>query len=83
MSEKKGRQRSERVDKKHRFPLRLEQELHYEADSLTFQYRMSLNFLYTEAIDWAIHHPDFLRTLEQQFGRRVNPKRGHFVYMKV
>lgn len=83
MSEKGDRERTERVDKKHRFPLRLEQDLHYEADTITFRYRMSLNFLYTDAIEWAIHHPDFLRTLEQRFGRRVNPKRGHFVHLKV
>ncbi len=82
MSGGKGRQRAERVDKKHRFPLRMETDLHYEADALSFQYRLSLNFLYTEAIDWALHHPEFLRLLEREFRERVNPKRGHFVWHK-
>lgn len=77
-----GRIRSERKDKKHRFQLRLDQDLFYETDAITFKYRLSLNFLYTEAIEFAIHHPEFMQQLEREFGGRVNPKRGHFTYFK-
>lgn len=71
-----------RSDRKHKYLLRIEQSLHNETDVLSFKYRLSLNFLYTEAIDWALHNPEFIAALEKDHGRRRNQKHGHFVYFK-
>lgn len=72
----------ERSDKKHRFPLRIEASLHNEVDVLSFKYRLSLNFLYVEAITWALNHSEFIGKLERDHGRRRITKQGHFVYFK-
>lgn len=71
-----------RSDRKHRFALRIGVDDHNEIDALSFKFHMSLNFLYTEAIDWAMHHPDFHIKLEQDHGKRRIQKNGHFVYIK-
>jgi hypothetical protein len=76
-----NRERSERIDKKHRFTLRIDPDLHNEIDAESFRLRLSDNLVYVEAIAWAINHPDFRSALESKYGRRTDPRRGHFVYL--
>lgn len=73
--------RERRIDKKHRFTIRIDPDLHHELDALSFKYRLSDNFVYVEAISWALRQPEFLNILESAFGRGVDPRRGHFVYL--
>lgn len=79
---KEPQERQDRIDKKHRFPLRINPDLHNEADCLTFKFDLSLNLLYNECIHFAMQNAKFLDYIERTYQTRVNPRRGHFIYIR-
>lgn len=68
-----------RIDKKHRFPIRIDELVHNEADALAFKHNLSLNVLYCEAVLWAVRHSGFGTHLQDKFPR--DTRRGHFVFL--
>ncbi|NDI34660.1 hypothetical protein [Chengkuizengella sediminis] len=68
-----------RLDRKHRFQLRLKQELHAEAEIICFKHPMSFNLLYTEAIDYALGSNGFLNYIADKYPR--DNRKGHFTYV--
>jgi hypothetical protein len=69
-----------RVDRKHRFQLRVAEVIHSEVDVLAFKHNVSLNLVYAEAIEFAVLHPSFLGYLAVKFPR--DDRRGHFVFVQ-
>jgi hypothetical protein len=72
-------QHRERIDKKHRFPLRISETIHCEAEALAFKYNVSLNLLYVEAINYAMASDGFMQKLALTHQR--DDRRGHFTYI--
>jgi hypothetical protein len=73
------KERKERIDKKHRFPIRIAEESHNILDTLAFRHRISLNLLYVDAIHYAMDHVDFRSLLELKYP--IDTRRGHFSYV--
>jgi hypothetical protein len=71
-------ERRPRIDRKHRFPLRIDEVAHNEADALAFRHNVSMNVLYCEAILWALASDEFRRHLQERFPR--DTRRGYFTY---
>lgn len=67
-----------RVDRKHRFPLRIDEVDHNEIDALGFKHNLSLNVVYCEAIVWALRSDAFRNHLQSVFPR--DERRGYFTY---
>lgn len=67
-----------RLDKKHRFPLRISEVSHSEVEAISFRQNLSLNLLYCEAIEFALSNPNFLQLIQEKFKR--DERRGHFVF---
>lgn len=76
--QKGAKKQQPRVDKKHRFPLRIEEVDHNEADALAFRHNLSLNVLYCEAIRWAFMSDGFRTFLQDKSPR--DDRRGYFTY---
>lgn len=72
------RREQTRVDRKHRFPLRIDEVTHNEADALAFRHNVSLNVLYTQAITWALTSDAFRKHMQDTFPR--DERRGYFTY---
>lgn len=77
-----GRKRAERVDKNKRFTLRIDPDIFHESEAVNFNYGLSLNLLYNRCIKFAIENDEFMRMLHEEYGHKVNPKRGHYVYVR-
>lgn len=75
---KRGEGRQPRIDRKHRFPLRIEEVAHNEADALAFRHNVSLNVLYCEAITWALTSDGFRLHMQEKFPR--DERRGYYTY---
>lgn len=72
--------REVRIDKKHRFPLRISEVVHCEADAICFSHNLSLNLFYSEAIKFAMSNDGFINYIRNRYIR--DTRRGHFVYHK-
>lgn len=70
--------RRERIDKKHRVTLRIDEVTHSEIDALSFRHNISLNLFYTEAIAYALDSAEFIQRLNSKYKRDM--RRGHFTY---
>lgn len=68
-----------RIDRKHRFPIRIDELVHNEVDALAFKHNLSLNVLYCEAVAWAAKQNAFGSHLQDKFPR--DTRRGHFVFL--
>jgi len=69
-----------RIDKKHRFPIRVDQDLHNDIQALAFRYQISLNSLYNEMIIFASGNQAFIQFLNEAY--KPDDRRGHFVYIR-
>ena len=74
------REEGRRIDRKHRFPLRIDETVHSEADALAFKHNISINLAYSEAIKFALTNDSFLHQLQATYPR--DNRRGHFVYIQ-
>lgn len=68
-----------RVDRKHRFPLRIDEVYHKEIEALAFKHNLSLNLVYGEAVRWA-QASDAFRSHLDTINKR-DERRGHFVFV--
>ena len=75
---KAGNTKQLRIDSKHRFPLRISEVIHNEVETVAFRQNLSLNLLYSEAIEFAISSPSFVNRIQEKYKR--DERRGHFVY---
>jgi hypothetical protein len=69
-----------RIDRKHRFTLRIDEAAHKDAETLAFRQHITLNVFYIEAIQWARQHTAFVDFLRAKFP--VDERRGHFIYIE-
>jgi hypothetical protein len=76
---KQDRIEHERIDKKHRFTLRIDEALHCEISALAFNHNMSENLLYVEMIKYAKRSFQQFLIEHEQYKR--DDRRGHFVYL--
>lgn len=74
------RREEKRVDRKHRFPLRIDETVHSEIDALSFKHNVSQNIVYVEAVKYAMRSPGFHPHMQTKFPR--DTRRGHFVYIQ-
>lgn len=75
---REGQERQPRIDRKHRFPLRIDEVAHHEVDALSFRHNISLNVLYCEAVMWALTSDAFRAHLQTKFPR--DTRRGYYTY---
>ncbi|NBI28617.1 hypothetical protein [Chengkuizengella marina] len=78
MEDSKLQKRKPRLDKKHRFQLRIKQELHAEAEVICFKHPMSFNLFYTEAIDYALGSQGFMNYIANKYPQ--DDRKGYFTY---
>jgi len=72
--------RADRIDKKHRVTLRIDEVTHSEIDALSFRHNISLNLFYTEAIEYALDSEEFIKRINNKYKRDM--RRGHFTYQQ-
>lgn len=72
--------RADRIDKKHRVTLRIDEVTHSEIDALSFRHNISLNLFYTEAIEYALDNEGFMKRINDKYKRDM--RRGHFTYQQ-
>jgi hypothetical protein len=72
--------RADRIDKKHRVTLRIDEVTHSEIDALSFRHNISLNLFYTEAIEYALDSDEFMKRINNKYKRDM--RRGHFTYQQ-
>ena len=72
--------RADRIDKKHRVTLRIDEVTHSEIDALSFRHNISLNLFYTEAIEYALDSEEFMKRINNKYKRDM--RRGHFTYQQ-
>ncbi|KRE35660.1 hypothetical protein [Paenibacillus sp. Soil522] len=72
--------RVDRIDKKHRVTLRIDEVTHSEIDALSFRHNISLNLFYTEAIEYALDSEEFMKRINNKYKRDM--RRGHFTYQQ-
>jgi hypothetical protein len=74
----KGQDRQPRIDRKHRFALRITENDHNRIDVLSFRHNVSQNVTYCEAVRWALASDAFHAHMKDKFPR--DTRRGHFTY---
>jgi SMC interacting uncharacterized protein involved in chromosome segregation len=72
-------ERAKRVDAKHRFPLRIEQDLFNEIKALHFNHNVSINCLLADMVEFAHKHPVFLNMINEKYPTKQ--RHGHFIYV--
>lgn len=70
----------ERIDKKHRFPLRVKEDLYRECKTLTLNHDMSMNLLFNEMIQFAIQNGTFNEFLQRHY--KLDDRHGHYVHVR-
>lgn len=70
----------ERIDKKHRFVLRIEKGLHHENEATCLNHDISMNLLLNEMIAFAKASSAFQNYLDQHYP--VDDRPGHYVYIR-
>lgn len=76
---KRGKGKEERVDANHRFPLRIDQSIYKESQTLCFQ-RLSANLLFNEMIAYCIENESFIEMIRTKYPR--DERLGHYVFIK-
>jgi len=70
----------ERVDKKHRFTLRIDEESYRENETLCLNHDISMNLLLNEMISFAKDSLVFQEYLDSHYP--VDYRQGHYVYIR-
>jgi hypothetical protein len=73
-------EKQERIDKKHRFPLRVDEVEYCETEAYCFSHNCSINEYYNEAIKFAQKNEVFINEFEKEHKR--DDRRGHFAYLQ-
>lgn len=80
MGKSEGKVRQLRIDKKHRFPLRIPEVVHFDASTTCFNNNLSINLFYSEAINFAMSHDSFYEFINRKYQRDL--RRGYFTYVQ-
>jgi hypothetical protein len=70
----------ERIDKKHRFPLRIEEGLYRDCKALCLNHDVSMNLLLNEMIMFAKSSGTFQNFLNKEYP--LDDRHGHFIHVR-
>jgi hypothetical protein len=76
--EKRMGERAKRIDAKHRYPLRIEQDLFNEILAIQVNNNVSINCLLCEMIEFAYQNQAFQDMINAKYPKR---RHGHFIYV--
>lgn len=70
----------ERGDKKHRYPIRIDEDVYRECKALTLNHDVSMNLLLNEMINYAKESQLFQNYLNKNYP--LDDRHGHYIHIR-